>query len=89
MLNGEWTHERIFAEMPSRDEILRQQRTAVEECGKILSGHHPGIIGAVLCELLAIWLGGHAPEHRLEFLDGHMQGVAEMLEQIDEKQNDS
>jgi hypothetical protein len=32
------------------------------EMARLLAGHHPGVQGAALANMVVVWLGGHAPE---------------------------
>lgn len=45
----------------------------VEHIKPHLAGHSPETQGAVLCELLALWLAGHPPELRESLLKFHIK----------------
>jgi hypothetical protein len=49
-----------------------------------LKGYPPELQGAVLADLLSIWLAGHAPIVREEILQLHIAHVRELIE-INEK----
>jgi hypothetical protein len=65
----------------------REITRAVERIRPILAGQPPEIQGAVLADLLAIWLAGHhvagderaTQALRAEMLAAHLQGVAELV----------
>lgn len=46
-----------------------------QQCHPILAGEHPATQGAVLADLLAIWLAGHPADARAEVLEAHLEGV--------------
>lgn len=45
----------------------------------MLKGRDPGIQGAVLADLTAIWLAGWPPAAREELLDMHVQKIRELI----------
>ncbi|MGO8241292.1 hypothetical protein ACC806_34710 [Rhizobium ruizarguesonis] len=45
-----------------------------------LAGEPPEIQGAVIADLLAIWLAGHAPQLREEAIEFHMEMVRQLTE---------
>jgi hypothetical protein len=51
----------------------------VDRVCPILAGHHPGIQGAALADLLAIWLAGHPPEVREGLLTFHIAQVRQLI----------
>ncbi len=56
-----------------------QIEAIVEQIKPILGGLHPGLQGAVLAELLAMWLAGHVAEVRESLLDVHVRTVRELI----------
>ena len=56
----------------------------IAEIKPILKGEEPGVQGAVLAELLSLWLAGWAPQLRKEVLDFHLEEVRE-LTKLNEK----
>ena len=51
----------------------------VERIKPILAGNDPGVQGAVLAELLSLWLAGHSPpEVRVDLLKMHIETVCEL-----------
>ena len=51
----------------------------VDRIRPILGGHHPAVQGAVLADLLAIWLAGHQADLREALLDVHIEKVRELV----------
>lgn len=51
----------------------------VERIRPILAGNHPAVQGAVLADLLAIWLAGHPAELRHELLTMHDATVRKLI----------
>jgi hypothetical protein len=45
----------------------------------LLAGHSPGQQGAVLAELLALFITGHHPAIRAEILELHLQAVHDLI----------
>ncbi|TAZ20733.1 hypothetical protein ELH77_19195 [Rhizobium ruizarguesonis] len=45
-----------------------------------LSGHPAEMQGAVIADLLAIWLAGHPPQLREEAIEFHMEMVRQLTE---------
>lgn len=60
-----WTAEEIAAglafEKREVDAIIDELTVPVSE---ILRGHHPGLQGAALGDLVAMWIAGHRPDQR-------------------------
>lgn len=48
--------------------------------GSILSGCHPGAIGAALSVLTIAWLKGHHPDLQRDLLTMHMAAVAREID---------
>jgi len=53
----------------------------MDEAKDVFAGHHPGAIGAVLAELVSLWLAGHQIDDkaRKDLLRMHMDAVRAML----------
>jgi len=51
----------------------------VEEIKPLLARRDPSVQGAVLCELLSLWLAGHSPMVRKAMLTMHFKAVQEMI----------
>ena len=51
----------------------------VERIRPILGGHHAAVQGAVVADLLAIWLAGHQADLREALLDKHIDTVRELV----------
>ncbi len=51
-----------------------------KQMGSLLAGHPPGIQGAVLAELLSMWVAGHHPAMRKEILDHHNAMLPKLIE---------
>jgi hypothetical protein len=45
----------------------------------ILAGEHPFVQGAVLADLLALWLAGHDPGLREEIFEMHLDYVRKLI----------
>ena len=51
----------------------------VEQIKPLLAGRDPSVQGAVLCELLSLWLAGHSPMIRKAMFAMHFKAVQEMI----------
>jgi hypothetical protein len=71
-----WTAE----EMEAQSVDLREVETLVDMCCALLARKHPGVQGAALAELLALWLLGYDAEEREEQLANHIRDVRELIE---------
>lgn len=49
------------------------------QCGMILHGKDPNIQGAVLCDLLAMFIAGHHPDLRKTILDLHLEHLHPLI----------
>lgn len=70
-----------MTQSPSDIETVRDM---VSEIGTILHGKGPAIQGAVLADLLAMWLAGHVAgedteEIRRDLLESHIKVVRELI----------
>ena len=54
-------------------------REIVERIRPILAGHHPAVQGAVVADLLAIWLAGHQADLREALLENHIDKVRKLV----------
>jgi len=61
-------------------EQATQVSEIVDEIKPILAGNPPEVQGAVIADLLAIWLVGHPPQIREEALAFHIDAVRELIE---------
>lgn len=52
------------------EETKRQFNMMEDAIRPLLAGHEPGLQGAVLADLVALWVAAHAPPLREEMLDG-------------------
>lgn len=71
--------------------MKKQTRTVIDlldRIGPLLHGHHPDVQGAVLADLLAMWLAGHFVErggaqqterYREELLQFHIEAVRKLI----------
>ena len=57
----------------------------VEQIKPFLAGRDPSVQGAVLCDLLSLWLAGHSPTIRKAMFAMHFRAVEEMIP-VSEKQ---
>ena len=46
----------------------------------LLAGHPPELQGAILADLLAMWLAGYPPQMREEILAQHIAGMRPLIE---------
>ena len=51
----------------------------VDRIRPVLAGHPPELQGAVLADLLAMWIAGHHPVLRDEILTLHIDGVRKLI----------
>jgi hypothetical protein len=51
----------------------------VDRIRPILGGHHPAVQGAVVADLVAIWLAGHQADLREALLDSHIDTVRQLV----------
>lgn len=62
--------------MTQESELVLQ---LVDKIKPILRGHDPSVQGCALCELLSLWLAGHAPDLRDEVLRIHLEQLNELV----------
>lgn len=61
----------------------------VEQIKPMLAGLHPAIQGAVIADLVAIWISGYQPESvRQEILDHMVSTAQQMVPIYDQLRND-
>lgn len=70
-----WDQERLLAETPDSERV----DAISKQMQPFLHGLHPGEQGAILADLLAIWLSGHAPVTHERLIDAHVRGVRRLL----------
>ena len=63
----------------TRSEQTREVEAVVEAIRPLLAGRTPEVQGAVLADLLAIFLAGHHPELREKLLAMHIDGVRNLI----------
>ena len=72
----------------SADDLARDAMTLSREISlklqPMLKGHPPQLQGAVLADLLAIFLAGHAPQIREEILRVHLEQMRPLID-VNEK----
>lgn len=52
----------------------------IDRIKPLLAGHPPEVQGAVLADLLALWLAAHNSDARAGVLDAHLNGVIQLVE---------
>jgi hypothetical protein len=57
----------------------REREAIVAAIKPLLAGHDPGIQGAALAELLALFVAGHPPALRDEILGMHVNAARELV----------
>jgi hypothetical protein len=60
-------------------EAATRSQELVDQIKPILAGQEAAIQSAILADLLAIWLAGHAPQMRDEILVAHIALVRELI----------
>lgn len=66
-------------------ELTDEALAVSKDIASLLKGRDPGVQGAVLADLLSIYLAGHAPDLREEILQMHIEAVRELVP-VSEKQ---
>lgn len=62
--------------MPLPDDV----GALVDEIKPLLAGHSPALQGAVLADLVSIWIAGHHPKLRKIMFDMHVMAVPRLVE---------
>jgi hypothetical protein len=75
MSEREWTTERIEAAEFSQERV-DQISLLIQP---YLRGLHPGEQGAILADLLALWLSGFPTAIRERLIDAHVRGVRQLI----------
>lgn len=66
--------------MNARDVTYLAEFTQLEDAIKsLLAGHGPALQGAILGDLVGMWLAGHPAERREWLLDHHIDMVRKMV----------
>ena len=65
--------------MDAEMKTARHAAMLVDFIKPILANNPPEVQGAVLADLLAIWLSGHAPFTRDKILQAHIQGMWDLI----------
>jgi hypothetical protein len=76
-----WTGKEIADDLPNIEPA--DIDASAQKMRDMLAGHNPIWQGAVLCDLLAMWLGGHNPEQRDELLTLHIERAKALVEMYD------
>ena len=63
----------------TRSDQAHEVEAIVEAIRPMLAGKTPEVQGAVLADLLAIFLAGHHPELREQLLTMHIEGVRKLI----------
>jgi hypothetical protein len=74
---------RDFMHERERQVAMDRVRTTdriIDQIRPLLAGHNPATQGAVIAELLGIFLGGHAPAMRDEICDATVETAWRMME---------
>jgi hypothetical protein len=66
-----------YDELEPPDPVLVAE--IVDGIRPLLGGQHPAVQGAVIADLLAIWLAGHDHDIREALLDSHLGHVRELI----------
>lgn len=69
------------------DQGAREAAVAVEKIRRVLARRHPAVVGAVLADLLAIWLASHVvpgdepatEDQRERLLQAHLERVRQLI----------
>jgi hypothetical protein len=72
---SDWSTERLRAEPLDAERVDRISL----QIQPFLHGLHPGEQGAIIADLLAIWLAGHPRETHERLIDAHVRGVRKMV----------
>lgn len=59
--------------------VLRGVDELYRQIAPLLSGRGPGVQGALLADMVAMWVAGHAPELRDQVLDAHVDLVRRLM----------
>ena len=79
-----WDRERMEAQPPDSERVDQISK----EMQPFLYGLHPGEQGAILADLLAVWLAGHPAIFHERLIDAHINGVRRLLPLYIELHND-
>jgi hypothetical protein len=71
---------RQFVEKMSDDQAARLVEQMTDRMKDMLAGFPPEVQGAMLADLTAIWLAGHAPQVRRAIYDVHMETLWPLVE---------
>lgn len=61
------------------DHVINEAELIVRQVKPLLGGRDPGVQGAALVELLAMWIAGHPPQVRAAILATHVETVAKLV----------
>jgi hypothetical protein len=71
---------RQFVEKMSADQAARMVAQMTDRMKSLLVGFPPDVQGAMLADLTAIWLAGHAPQIRRVIYDQHAAMIWPLVE---------
>jgi hypothetical protein len=69
-----------FVELMSDDQAARMVAQMTDRMKDMLAGFPPDVQGAILADLTAIWLAGHAPAIRRELYYEHARLIWPLVE---------
>jgi hypothetical protein len=69
-----------FVELMSDDQAARMVAQMTDRMKDMLAGFPPDVQGAILADLTAIWLAGHAPSIRDELYSEHVRLIWPLVE---------
>jgi hypothetical protein len=75
MKDQDWDRERLLATPPDSERV----DAISHQMQPYLAGLHPGEQGAILADLLAIWLAGYPPIIHERLIAAHMTGVRRLI----------
>jgi len=61
------------------DQLIHEVDGLVADIKPLLAGRHPGVQGAALAELVALWVAGHAPMIRDTIVRGHIEVIDKLV----------
>lgn len=80
-----WDEARLLSTPPDSERVDHISR----EMQPYLHGLHPGEQGAILADLLAIWLSGHPIQQHERLIDVHVRGVRRLVPLYIERRGDA
>lgn len=68
-----------------KDALARVAAFLQAQIEPLLKGHDPRVQGAVLSDLVAIWIAGHAPALREQMIQLHLATVRDLVPNAEER----